>query len=156
MRDSLEYLELNNFRVDENELNLIGRCVEQDTHDYRTGTNGLTRACCTCDDNMGHFRYVAQNYIARNVLSYRESKLALGFAELVCRENIPKRDHVLYLVRNLDSYSRFSRNCGNSYTLRGKAKRDILEKAFYGPITPEIPASILQLHPDITVIYSEN
>ena len=38
----------------------------------------------------------------------------------------------------------------------GKEKRDILEKAFYGPITPEIPASILQLHPDITVIYSEN
>ena len=38
----------------------------------------------------------------------------------------------------------------------GKEKRNILEKAFYGPITPEIPASILQLHPDITVIYSEN
>lgn len=38
----------------------------------------------------------------------------------------------------------------------GKKKRDILEKAFYGPITPEIPASILQLHPDITVIYSDN
>ena len=38
----------------------------------------------------------------------------------------------------------------------GKNKRDILEKAFYGPITPEIPSSILQLHPDITVIYSEN
>ena len=37
----------------------------------------------------------------------------------------------------------------------GKGKWDILEKAFYGPITPEIPASILQLHPDITVIYSE-
>ena len=37
----------------------------------------------------------------------------------------------------------------------GKEKRDILEKAFYGPITPEIPASILQPHPDITVIYSE-
>lgn len=38
----------------------------------------------------------------------------------------------------------------------GAAKRDILEKAFFGPITPRIPASILQLHPDITVIYSEN
>ena len=37
----------------------------------------------------------------------------------------------------------------------GKEKRDILEKAFYGPITPEIPASILQLHSDITVIYSK-
>lgn len=38
----------------------------------------------------------------------------------------------------------------------GKGKRDIVEKAFFGPITPAIPASILQLHPDLTVIYSEN
>ncbi len=37
----------------------------------------------------------------------------------------------------------------------GKAKKDILQKAFFGPITPMIPASILQLHPDLTVIYSE-
>ena len=38
----------------------------------------------------------------------------------------------------------------------GKAKKEILEKAFFGPITPTVPASILQLHPDLTVIYSEN
>lgn len=38
----------------------------------------------------------------------------------------------------------------------GKNKKDILQKAFYGPITPQVPASILQLHPDLTVIYSEN
>lgn len=38
----------------------------------------------------------------------------------------------------------------------GKNKKDILEKAFYGKITPEVPASILQLHNDVTVIYSEN
>lgn len=36
----------------------------------------------------------------------------------------------------------------------GPRKKDILEKAFSGPITPRIPASILQLHRDITVIYS--
>ena len=38
----------------------------------------------------------------------------------------------------------------------GRAKAEILDKAFYGEITPQIPASILQLHPDVTVIYSEN
>ncbi len=38
----------------------------------------------------------------------------------------------------------------------GKNKKDIVEKAFFGPITPLVPASILQLHPDLTVIYSEN
>ena len=38
----------------------------------------------------------------------------------------------------------------------GKNKREIVEKAFFGPITPMVPASILQLHKDVTVIYSEN
>lgn len=37
----------------------------------------------------------------------------------------------------------------------GPKKKDILEKAFFGPITPEVPASILQLHPDLTVIFSQ-
>ncbi len=37
----------------------------------------------------------------------------------------------------------------------GKAKKDIVEKAFFGPIDPMVPASILQLHPDVTVIFSE-
>ena len=38
----------------------------------------------------------------------------------------------------------------------GAAKKDILMKSFYGPITPQVPASILQLHNDVTVIFSEN
>lgn len=37
----------------------------------------------------------------------------------------------------------------------GPAKKDILDKAFNGPITPQVPASILQLHPNVTVIYCE-
>lgn len=37
----------------------------------------------------------------------------------------------------------------------GKNKKDIVEKSFFGPITPQVPASILQLHPDVTVIFSE-
>ena len=38
----------------------------------------------------------------------------------------------------------------------GESKKEIVEKSFFGPITPEVPASILQLHPDLTVIYSKN
>ncbi len=37
----------------------------------------------------------------------------------------------------------------------GAAKKEIVEKAFFGPIDPQVPASILQLHPDVTVIFSE-
>ena len=38
----------------------------------------------------------------------------------------------------------------------GKNKEEILKASFFGPITPKVPASLLQLHPDVTVIYSEN
>lgn len=37
----------------------------------------------------------------------------------------------------------------------GKEKKEILDKAFSGGVTPEIPASILALHPNLTVIYSK-
>ena len=37
----------------------------------------------------------------------------------------------------------------------GAKKKEVMEKAFFGPITPEVPASILQMHPDVTVIYCE-
>ncbi len=38
----------------------------------------------------------------------------------------------------------------------GADKRQIVEKAFYGPVTPEVPASILQFHPDFTLVYCFN
>lgn len=38
----------------------------------------------------------------------------------------------------------------------GKNKQEIVHKAMFGPITPKLPASILQLHNDVTVIFSKN
>jgi glucosamine-6-phosphate deaminase len=40
--------------------------------------------------------------------------------------------------------------------VHGKAKEATLEKALNGPVTPWLPASILQLHPDVTVVCSFN
>ena len=36
--------------------------------------------------------------------------------------------------------------------VNGEGKADIVEKAFFGDITPQVPASILQLHPDVIVV----
>ena len=32
---------------------------------------------------------------------------------------------------------------------------DIVAKAFWGPVTPQVPASILQMHPDVTLVADE-
>ena len=37
----------------------------------------------------------------------------------------------------------------------GAGKANIVKEAFFGPITPKVPASILQLHPDVTVIVDQ-
>lgn len=49
--------------------------------------------------------------------------------------------------------------CGNIFAAKkilllatGRNKSEILERALFGTVTPRVPASILQLHPDVTVI----
>ncbi len=37
----------------------------------------------------------------------------------------------------------------------GKAKAEALKAALYGPVTPKVPASVLQLHPDVAVVADE-
>lgn len=39
--------------------------------------------------------------------------------------------------------------------VNGEGKADIVEKAFFGDVTPQVPASILQLHPDVIVVGDE-
>ena len=38
----------------------------------------------------------------------------------------------------------------------GEDKADAVQKAFFGPVTPEVPASILQLHPNFTLVADED
>ena len=37
----------------------------------------------------------------------------------------------------------------------GEDKAEIVKRAFFGPITPEVPASVLQLHNDVTLVGDE-
>ncbi len=37
----------------------------------------------------------------------------------------------------------------------GADKKEILKKTFWGPVDPQVPASILQFHPDVTLICDE-
>ena len=39
--------------------------------------------------------------------------------------------------------------------VNGEAKAQIVKDAFTGPVTPRVPASILQLHPDVTIVGDE-
>lgn len=38
----------------------------------------------------------------------------------------------------------------------GKSKAEMIKKAFYGPVTPDVPASILQMHPNLTLLLDKD
>ena len=42
--------------------------------------------------------------------------------------------------------------CKIVMVISGEDKADIVAKAFFGPVTPQVPASILQLHPDVSIV----
>ena len=37
----------------------------------------------------------------------------------------------------------------------GEEKAQALKDSIYGPVTPEVPGSILRFHPDVTIIADE-
>ncbi len=39
--------------------------------------------------------------------------------------------------------------------VNGEGKADTVRNAFFGPVTPQVPASILQFHPDVTLVADE-
>ena len=41
------------------------------------------------------------------------------------------------------------------FLVSGSDKAEILQKSLFGPVTPAVPASILQFHPDVVVIADE-
>ncbi len=65
------------------------------------------------------------------------------------------------LFDSIDEVPHFARTMGIGTIMRarkillvasGAGKAEIVRKALYGPVTPRVPASILQFHPDVTVV----
>lgn len=68
------------------------------------------------------------------------------------------------LFDNIDEVPRFAFTMGIKNIMQakkilvivsGEDKADIVAKAFFGPVTPEVPASILQMHNDVTLVGDE-
>ena len=97
----------------------------------------------------------------------------IGFNEPA--DEFPKRTHVVDLTEStIQANKRFFESEADvprqAYTMgigtimsakkilvvvSGEDKAEILNKVINGPITPQVPASILQLHPDVTIVADE-
>ena len=130
-------------------VDLAGEGKRYDDHIAELGGIDLQLSGIGLDGHIG-FNEPDKYFVkSTHVVDLHESTIKANSRFFASEDEVPKKAITMGMVSIMQAKKIL-------LIANGKAKRDILEKAFYGPITPEIPASILQLHPDITVIYSEN
>ena len=67
MRNPIVIRKFNHLGVDQNKLHFIRRCLEQNTRDQGVDAHGLTRACCTCHQEMRHFPNIRKNRLSADI-----------------------------------------------------------------------------------------
>lgn len=130
-------------------IDLAGEGKAYDAHIRAIGGIDLQLLGIGLDGHIG-FNEPDDFFIkSTHVVSLHESTVKANSRFFASEEEVPKKAITMGMVSIMQAKKIL-------LIASGKEKRDILEQSFFGPITPKIPASILQLHHDITVIYSEN
>ena len=127
---------------------LARECAEYDARIDRLGGIDLQLLGIGLDGHIG-FNEPADVFVKNtHVVDLHESTIEANSRFFNSIDDVPKQAVTMGMVSIMQAKKIL-------LIANGKAKKEILEKAFFGPITPLIPASILQLHPDITVVFSE-
>ena len=100
---------------------------------------------------MGHNGHIAFNEpgddfgLETHVVDLTDSTIDANQRFFESRDEVPR--HALSMgIKNIMNARRIL------MVVSGEEKADIVCRAFTGPVTKEVPASVLQLHPDVTLV----
>ena len=100
---------------------------------------------------MGHNGHIAFNEpgddfgLETHLVDLTESTIEANKRFFESRDEVPR--HALSMgIKNIMNARRIL------IIVSGEEKADIVKEAFSGPVTKEVPASVLQLHPDVTLV----
>ena len=128
---------------------VAAECAEYDARIERLGGLDLQLLGIGLDGHIG-FNEPADTFEkGTHVVDLHESTIAANARFFADEKDVPRQAITMGMLPIMQAKKVL-------LIANGPAKKEIMQKAFFGPITPAVPASILQLHPDLTVIYSEN
>ena len=116
--------------------------------------DALLEACGQPDIQLlgiGHDGHIAFNEpadsfsVGTNIVDLEEETVAANARFFASPADVPRKA-ITMGIRNIMLAKKII------LVASGEEKRDIINKALFGPVTPRIPASILQLHADVTVV----
>lgn len=103
---------------------------------------------------MGHNGHIGFNEpddqfpLETHVVDLQESTINANARFFASADDVPKQAMTMG-IRNIMNARKIL------VVVSGEDKAEIVKKAFTGPVTPQVPASILQLHPDVIVVGDE-
>ena len=100
---------------------------------------------------MGHNGHIGFNEpgeayeLETHVVDLAESTIAANARFFACKEDVPRQALTMGIKSIMQARQIL-------VVVSGEGKADIVKAAFAGPVTPQVPASILQLHPNVTLV----
>ena len=100
---------------------------------------------------MGHNGHIGFNEpghafeLETHVVNLTESTIEANARFFASREEVPRRAITMGIKSIMQARQIL-------VVVSGESKADIVKAAFTGPVVPEVPASILQMHPDVVLV----
>lgn len=100
---------------------------------------------------MGHNGHIGFNEpsdhfpLGTNLVELQESTINANARFFASKDEVPKKAMTMG-IRTIMMAKKIL------VVVNGEGKADIVKKAFAGPVTPTVPASVLQLHPDVVLV----
>ena len=100
---------------------------------------------------MGHNGHIGFNEPGRafeletHVVDLTESTIEANARFFASRDEVPRRAITMGIKSIMQARQIL-------VVVSGESKADIVKAAFTGPVVPEVPASILQMHPDVVLV----
>ena len=129
VRNPVVNIELDLFRVNENQLYLVRTRLVKQTDEQAVDTYGFTHTGGTGNQQMGHFRDIEIDRRAGNVLAKRGGELAFRLRELLVLDKLAHVDRIDGFIRDLDADGALSGdNAVAAHAAGSKRKCDVVEK----------------------------
>lgn len=129
-------------------LNSAEVCSGYDAIIARSGGIDLQLLGIGLDGHIGFNEPCPYFELNTHCVDLTESTIEANQRFFSCKEEVPKQAYTMGIKPIMQAKKVLM-------IANGKNKADIIKKAFFGPVTPEVPASILQMHPDFTLIADE-
>lgn len=123
-------------------------CEEYENIIHNAGGIDLQLLGIGNDGHIGFNEPGAAFELATHCVDLTESTIEANKRFFLSKEDVPKQAYTMGIKSIMQARKVLM-------VVNGKGKANIVKQAFFGPVTPEVPASILQMHPDFTLVGDE-